>query len=338
MEIELQFFFQTKAASIFHEKESRRGPTEAETRWSEPVEYSDWAEPIIPVLKPNGQVCICGDYKVTVNKASKLEQDPVPTLEDLITKLGKGSIGLVTCILEGLSWSQRVGSLWQSTPTKVCSNTNTSPMVFPVHQLSSRGLWSPCCRAYLQLLCILMTFWWLEIQQLSHSRIWIKSSRAGQGKNKAEGEVYFWCWRSCVPWQRDQQVWDQTVWWEGRGSGSSKTTRKHPAVEGMLGAPGLLWPLSEKPVRRTASPIQTVAKESQVDLGSRATALFWEDRKDDPVSQSSFALWSKQAIHSAHQCFTQHGPGAVMLDVMEDGSEHPVGFVSRTMNVAENYF
>ena len=59
---------------------------------TEPVEYSDWAAPIVPVLKPNGQVCICGDYKVTVNKASKLEQDPVPTLEDLITKLGKGSV------------------------------------------------------------------------------------------------------------------------------------------------------------------------------------------------------------------------------------------------------
>ena len=57
----------------------------------EPVKYSDWAAPIVPVLKPNGQVHICGDYKVTVNKASKLEQDPVPTLEDLITKLGKGS-------------------------------------------------------------------------------------------------------------------------------------------------------------------------------------------------------------------------------------------------------
>ena len=50
----------------------------------EPVKYSE-------VLKPNGQVRICGDYKVTVDKASKLEQYSVPTLEDLITKLGKGS-------------------------------------------------------------------------------------------------------------------------------------------------------------------------------------------------------------------------------------------------------
>ena len=59
---------------------------------TEPVKYSDWAAPIVPVLKPNGQVRICGDYKVTVNKASKLEHYPVPTLEDLITKSGKGSV------------------------------------------------------------------------------------------------------------------------------------------------------------------------------------------------------------------------------------------------------
>ena len=58
----------------------------------EPVTVSDWAAPIVPVLKPNGQVRICGDYKVTVNRVSKLEQYPIPTLDDLLAKLGKGSI------------------------------------------------------------------------------------------------------------------------------------------------------------------------------------------------------------------------------------------------------
>ena len=128
-----------------------------------------------------------------------------------------------------------------------------------------------------------------------------------------EGEVYFWCRRSCVPWPQDQQVG-----WESGGSGSSKTARKHPAAEGILGAPELLWMFSEKPVRRTASPTQTVAKESQVDLGSRTTALFWADQKDDCVSQSPCALWPKQATHSAHRCFTVWAE-AVMSHI-EDGS------------------
>ena len=46
---------------------------------TEPVEYSDWAAPIVPAVKPSGQVRICGDYKVTVNKASKPEQYPIPS-------------------------------------------------------------------------------------------------------------------------------------------------------------------------------------------------------------------------------------------------------------------
>ena len=36
----------------------------------EPIQCSDWAAPIVPVLKQDGSVRICGDYKVTINRAS----------------------------------------------------------------------------------------------------------------------------------------------------------------------------------------------------------------------------------------------------------------------------
>ena len=59
----------------------------------EPVRFSDWATPIVPVLKPDGTVRICGNFKLTVNQVSKLEQYPLPRLEDLLVKLGKGYKG-----------------------------------------------------------------------------------------------------------------------------------------------------------------------------------------------------------------------------------------------------
>lgn len=61
-----------------------------EAKIIEPVTHSEWAAPIVPILKPCGGVRICGDYKVTVNQASSVEQYPIPKVEDLFAKLSGG--------------------------------------------------------------------------------------------------------------------------------------------------------------------------------------------------------------------------------------------------------
>ena len=62
----------------------------------EPVQVSDWAAPIVPVLKSNKSVCICGYlgrklyFRFTVSPASKLDNYPIPKVEELLAKLNKG--------------------------------------------------------------------------------------------------------------------------------------------------------------------------------------------------------------------------------------------------------
>ena len=57
----------------------------------EPVAFSEWAPPIISVLMADKtSVQICGNFKVMVNKASKLDQYPIPWLEDLFVSLASG--------------------------------------------------------------------------------------------------------------------------------------------------------------------------------------------------------------------------------------------------------
>ena len=56
----------------------------------EPVCFAEWATPIVPVLKTAGSISICGDYKITVNRVSHLEQYPIPSLDDLCEKLTGG--------------------------------------------------------------------------------------------------------------------------------------------------------------------------------------------------------------------------------------------------------
>ena len=52
-----------------------------------PIEFSNWAAPIVPVVKSDGSIHICGDYKVTLNAVSKLEEYPLPRMEDLFVAL-----------------------------------------------------------------------------------------------------------------------------------------------------------------------------------------------------------------------------------------------------------
>ena len=55
-----------------------------------PVQFSNWATPIVPVVKGDGSIRICGDYKVTVNRAARLDTYPLPRFGDLFAALGRG--------------------------------------------------------------------------------------------------------------------------------------------------------------------------------------------------------------------------------------------------------
>ncbi|XP_051983106.1 uncharacterized protein K02A2.6-like [Xyrauchen texanus] len=55
-----------------------------------PVTCSEWATPIVPVVKRNGDVRICGDFKVTVNPALCVDRYPIPRIEDLFSSLAGG--------------------------------------------------------------------------------------------------------------------------------------------------------------------------------------------------------------------------------------------------------
>ena len=56
----------------------------------EKVRFSNWAAPIVPVVKPDGGVRICGGYKVTVNSTLEVDQHPLPNPEELFVALSGG--------------------------------------------------------------------------------------------------------------------------------------------------------------------------------------------------------------------------------------------------------
>ena len=53
----------------------------------EPVKFSEWATPVVPIIKKDGSVRLCGDYKVTVNQATEIDTYPLPRIEDMLASL-----------------------------------------------------------------------------------------------------------------------------------------------------------------------------------------------------------------------------------------------------------
>ena len=56
----------------------------------QPCNYSTWATLIVPEVKEDGTIRICGDYKLTINKEAICDNYPVPKTEDLLLKLNGG--------------------------------------------------------------------------------------------------------------------------------------------------------------------------------------------------------------------------------------------------------
>ncbi|UYV74594.1 hypothetical protein LAZ67_12000217 [Cordylochernes scorpioides] len=58
----------------------------------EPIKFSKWASPIVTVLKNDGTIRICHDYKTTVNLYTNPDKYPLPTIPQLLDRLRGGKV------------------------------------------------------------------------------------------------------------------------------------------------------------------------------------------------------------------------------------------------------
>lgn len=54
------------------------------------VNHSNWATPVVPVMKSGNRVRLCGDYKLTVNKSLLVDEHPLPTIDELFSNMAGG--------------------------------------------------------------------------------------------------------------------------------------------------------------------------------------------------------------------------------------------------------
>ena len=77
---------------VFKEKVELQLQKDIDSGILEEVQNSSWAAPIVPILKKDGAVRICGNFKITANRAVRLDRYPLPQVRDLFATLAGGTV------------------------------------------------------------------------------------------------------------------------------------------------------------------------------------------------------------------------------------------------------
>ena len=94
-----------------------------------PITYSPWAAPIVPVLKSDNSIRICGDYKLTANMAARLDTYPIPRKDDIFSSLSGGKF------FSKLDMSQAYAQLSLDEQSRPFTVINTQKGLFKYNRL-----------------------------------------------------------------------------------------------------------------------------------------------------------------------------------------------------------
>ncbi|UYV66568.1 K02A2.6-like [Cordylochernes scorpioides] len=91
--------------------------------------HAYWTAPIVQVLKKDGSVSICGDFRCTANKAIELDRYPIPSIDEIFSKLSTSTV------LSTLYLSQAYLRVMLAEEAKAVVDINTTKRLFSYKRL-----------------------------------------------------------------------------------------------------------------------------------------------------------------------------------------------------------
>lgn len=308
-----------------------------------PVEYSDWATPIVAVVKSDRKsVRICGDFKVTVNPVSQLHRYPIPKIEDIFATLEGGKT------FTKLDLSQAYQQLKLDAESQKYLVINTHKGLFRYTRLpygisSAPGIFQKAMETLLQ--------------GIPHVTVYIDDILI-TGENDADHL------------QTLETVLERLAK-AGLRAKKNKCKFMVPSVDYLgyvIDAQGL-HPHPDKVVaiQQAPTPLNVTQLKSYLgllsyygkflpNLSTLLAPLYkllgkdvrweWSSEQEQAFQASKELLTSsKLLVHFNPQLplllacdASAYGIGAVLAHKMPDGSEQPIGYVSRTLNSAERNY
>ena len=113
------------------------------------VNCSEWATPVDSVAKKDGSIRLCGDFKVSLSNQLKVDQCPLPRVDDVFASLAGGQrftkIDLRQAYLQ-LEMEDESKEYLVLNTHKVSIDSNAWLLESPQHQPSGSARWISCCK------------------------------------------------------------------------------------------------------------------------------------------------------------------------------------------------
>ena len=309
----------------------------------QPVEFSDWAAPIVPVLKSDkSSIRICGDFRLTVNKFAKVDRYPLPRVDELLSALAGGK--LFTKL--DLTQAYQQISLDEESRKLVVINTHKGLFQFnrmPFGISSAPGAFQRVMESLLQgiphvavfLDDILITGTTNDEHLASLREVLSRMEKAGLRLKETK----------CKFFQEEIEYLGFNIDAEGIHPTSSKleAITSAPAPENVSELKSYLGLLSYYSkflpnLCQEVAPLYRLLRKSTPWKWSQVEQSAFSKSKDLLSSGSVLVHYDvNKEIFLACDA-SQYGLGVVLSHKMQDGSERPVAFASRTLSKAERNY
>ena len=303
------------------------------------VQVSKWAAPIVPVVKQNGPIRICGDFKVTINQASEVDTYSLPKIEDLFTKLSGGKY------FSKLDLFQTYLQLPLEDNSKEYVTINTHKGLFRYNRLSfgvasALGIFQRCmdspfqgCKGVTAYLDDILVAGSTVAEHLENLSVVLnKLDEAGLRLNKEK----------CFFLRPSVEYLGHIIDSQGL----------HPTTEKVKAIQDALKPRNVAELRSFLGIINYYSRflpnvSSKLaplyNLLCKNTRWSWTAKQDSAFQVAKKALQAdsllghfddtRPLVLTCHA--SPYGIGAVLSHTMEDGNNRPIAFASRTLTGAE---
>ena len=306
------------------------------------VDYSDWATPIVAVPKGDNSVRICGDYKVTVNPQLKVDQYPLPRIQDIFASLAGGQK------FTKIDLRQAYNQLEMSEDSKSYLTINTHKGLYSYNRLvfgiaASPSIWQRTMDQILKDIpntsCILDDI--------------IITGKSDEEHLKTLETVLQRLQDYNLRVNRDKcSFFQEGITYCGHKINANGLHKTQDKIEAVINAPvpenvtqlraflGLVNYYSHflPNMASVLHPLYQLLKKDRKYAWTAAAQNAFDTVKEMITSDTVLTHYDPDLPVKLACDSSAYGLGAVISHVMENGEERPIAFASRTLNAAEKNY